>query len=89
MRSELKLFEEQRVRSVWDEERETWYFSIVDVCQVLTDSSDGRKYWNKLKQRLKEEGNETVTNCHQLKMLTRSEERRVGKECRSRWSPYH
>lgn len=68
MRSELKLFEEQRVRSVWDEERETWYFSIVDVCQVLTDSSDGRKYWNKLKQRLKEEGNETVTNCHQLKM---------------------
>lgn len=64
----IKLFEDKQVRSVWDEDAEKWYISIVDVVSVLTDSVDGRKYWNKLKQRLKEEGNETVTNCHQLKM---------------------
>ena len=67
----IKLFEEKRVRTAWDDEQEKWYFSIVDVVDVLTDSKDAltaRKYWNKLKQRLKEEGNETVTNCHQLKM---------------------
>ena len=64
----IKLFEDKQVRSVWDEDAEKWYISIVDVVSVLTDSMDGRKYWNKLKQRLKEEGNETVTNCHQLKM---------------------
>ena len=64
----LKLFEEKKVRTVWDDEQEKWYFSIVDVVSILTESTDGRKYWNKLKQRLKEEGNEPVTNCHQLKM---------------------
>ena len=64
----LKLSEENKVRTVWDDEQEKWYFSIVDVVSILTESTDGRKYWNKLKQRLKEEGNETVTNCHQLKM---------------------
>ncbi len=64
----IKIFEERRVRTVWDDEKEVWYFSVVDVVSVLTDSIDSRKYWNKLKQRLKEEGNETVTNCHQLKM---------------------
>ena len=64
----LKLFEEKKVRTVWDDEQEKWYFSIVDVVSILTESTDGRKYWNKLKQRLKEEGNETVTICHQLKM---------------------
>ena len=64
----LKLFEEKKIRTVWDDEQEKWYFSIVDVVSILTESTDGRKYWNKLKQRLKEEGNETVTNCHQLKM---------------------
>lgn len=64
----LKLFEEKKVRTVWDDEQEKWYFSIVDVVSILTESTDGRKYWNKLKQRLKEEGNETVTNCHQLKL---------------------
>ena len=64
----IKLFEERKVRTVWDDEQEKWYFSIVDVIGVLTDSIDPRKYWNKLKQRLKEEGNETVTNCHQLKL---------------------
>ena len=65
---ELEFFFNDKVRKVWHKQEEEWYFSVVDVCQVLTDSSDGRKYWNKLKQRLKEEGNETVTNCHQLKM---------------------
>jgi hypothetical protein len=67
----LKLFENKKIRAVWDDQQEKWYFSIVDVISVLTDSKDyqtARKYWNKLKQRLKEEGNETVTNCHQLKM---------------------
>ena len=68
---QIQLFGEKKVRSVWDSEQEKWYFSIVDVCNILTESKDfqtARKYWNKLKQRLKEEGNETVTNCHQLKM---------------------
>ena len=64
----LKLFEERKVRTVWDDEKEKWYFSIVDVVSVLTDSVDATAYWRKLKQRLKEERNETVTNCHGLKM---------------------
>ncbi len=67
----IKLFEEKQIRTAWDEAEEKWYFSIVDVVSVLTDQPDhlrARKYWNKLKQRLKEEGNETVTDCHQLKM---------------------
>ena len=71
MKNEIQLFEDQKIRVAWDAEREEWYFSIVDVVSVLTDSPDyntGRKYWNKLKQRLKDEGNELVTNCHQLKM---------------------
>ena len=66
----LQLFEDQPIRTAWDEENEEWYFSIVDVVSVLTESVDyntGRKYWNKLKQRMKNEGNELVTNCHQLK----------------------
>ena len=64
----MKLFEERKARTVWDDEKEKWYFSIVDVVSVLTDSVDATAYWRKLKQRLKEEGNETVTNCHGLKM---------------------
>lgn len=71
MKNEIQLFEDQKIRVAWDAEREEWYFSIVDVVGVLTDSPDyntGRKYWNKLKQRLKDEGSELVTNCHQLKM---------------------
>ncbi len=64
----IQLFEERKVRTVWDDEQEKWYFSIVDVCGVLTDSKDPQAYWRKLKQRLKEEGNETVTNCHALKL---------------------
>ncbi len=66
--STIKLFETKHVRSVWDLERESWYFSIVDVVGVLTDSADATAYWRKLKQRLKADGNETVTNCHGLKM---------------------
>jgi len=64
----IQLFEQRQVRTVWDEEQEKWYFSIVDVVTVLTDSVDATAYWRKLKQRLKAEGNETVTNCHGLKM---------------------
>ena len=62
----IQLFENKQIRVVWDAEKGKYYFSIVDVVQVLTESVDGRKYWNKLKQRLKAEGNESVTNCHQL-----------------------
>ena len=65
----IKLFEERQVRTIWDEEAEKWWFSVIDVIAVLTDSVDPTAYWRKLKQRLKEEGNETVTNCHALKML--------------------
>lgn len=64
----IKLFEEKKVRTVWDDKEEKWYFSIVDVVAVLTDSADAQAYWRKLKQRLRQEGNETVTNCHGLKM---------------------
>ena len=67
----IKLFEGRKVRSVWGEEKEEWYFSVVDVVAALTEQYDAltaRKYWNKLKQRLTEEGSQLVTNCHQLKM---------------------
>jgi hypothetical protein len=67
-RQELQLFEDKKVRTVWDVEQEKWYFSIVDAMMVLTESVDPPAYRRKLKQRLKEEGNETVTNCHGLKM---------------------
>ena len=66
--SSIKLFQSNQIRSVWNEEEQQWYFSIVDVVGALTDSTDGRKYWNKLKQRLKEEGSELVTICHRLKL---------------------
>ncbi len=67
----IKLFESKKIRTQWNSEEEKWYFSIVDVVAVLTDNDfqTARKYWNKLAQRLREEGNETVTNCHQLKLL--------------------
>ena len=70
-KNQIQLFENQAIRTAWDAENEEWYFSVVDVVAVLTESVNhdvGRKYWNKLKQRLKAEGNELVTNCHQLKM---------------------
>jgi len=68
----IALFEGKRIRRYWDDEKELWYFSVVDVVQVLTDQSDfttARKYWNKLAERLRIEGSEAVTKCHQLKML--------------------
>ncbi|MBT3934530.1 MAG: hypothetical protein HOF35_09750, partial [Bacteroidetes bacterium] len=65
----IKIFEDKKVRALWDKEHEKWYISIVDVVSVLTESVDSNAYWRKLKQRLKQEGNETVTNCHGLKML--------------------
>ena len=65
----IQLFEERKVRTVWDDETEKWYFAIVDVVAILTESADAAAYWRKLKQRLKAEGNETVTNCHGLKRL--------------------
>ena len=64
----IKVFEEKKVRTVWDSEREEWYFSIVDVVAVLTDSDNPRKYWSVLKTRLKKEGSETATNCSQVKL---------------------
>lgn len=69
--SDIKKFENRPIRTAWDEEKEEWYFSIVDVVCALTEQTDyqtGRKYWNKLKQRLNDEGSELVTKCHQLKM---------------------
>ena len=65
---EIKLYENKEIRSVWDEEKEEWYFSVVDVVSVLTESKDPQVYWRVLKKRLKDEGNETVTNCNALKM---------------------
>ena len=73
----IQLFENQRIRTAWDEEKEEWYFSIVDVVGVLTDSVDPTAYWRKLKQRLKAEGNETVTNCHGLKMTAHDGKKRL------------
>lgn len=66
--NKIQIFNEHKVRTVWDSEQEKWYFSTVDVVGVLTDSSNPTAYWRKLKQRLKEEGNESVTNCHALKL---------------------
>lgn len=66
--SNIKLFQSKQIRSVWNEEEQQWYFSVIDVVGALTDSVDPSAYWRKLKQRLISEGNETVTNCHRLKM---------------------
>ena len=68
MKNKIQLFEQRQVRSIWDEETEEWYFSIVDVVGVLTDSPNPRKYWSVLKTRLKKEGSQLATNCSQLKM---------------------
>ena len=65
----IQLFEERNVRTIWDDVQEKWYFSVVDVIAILTDSSTPRNYWKVLKNRLKKEGNESVTNCNQLKLL--------------------
>ncbi len=70
MENKIKLFESKQVRAAWDADNEEWYFSVVDIVSVLTDNDyqTARKYWNKLRQRLSEEGSELVTNCHRLKM---------------------
>lgn len=75
--TEIQKFEERSIRTAWDEKREEWYFSVVDVIAVLTESIDPAAYWRKLKQRLKAEGNETVTNCHGLKMRATDGKMRV------------
>ncbi|MCF0218188.1 MAG: hypothetical protein HUK14_00250 [Muribaculaceae bacterium] len=67
-KQEIQIFDAKKVRTVWDSETEEWYFAVVDVIAILTDSADASAYWRKLKQRLKKEGNETVTNCHSFKM---------------------
>ena len=77
----IQLFENKKIRTVWDEEKQEWFFSIVDVCGVLTDSKDydtARKYWSKLKERLIAEGNELVTNCLQLKMVSPKDGKRYN-----------
>ena len=73
----LQLFEQKKVRTVWDDQEEKWYFSIVDVCGVLTDSPNPRNYWKVLKHRLAKEGNETVTNCNQLKLQAEDGKKRL------------
>lgn len=73
----IQLFEDKRIRTAWDEEKEEWFFSVVDVIAVLTDSKDPAAYWRKLKQRMREEGNETVTNCHGLKMTAQDGKKRL------------
>lgn len=69
----IRIFEQKQVRTHWDEEKELWYISVIDVIEVLTDSISPQAYWRKLKQPLKEEGNETVTNLHGLKMPAKCE----------------
>lgn len=76
-REALQLFEQRKVRTIWDDQEEKWYFSIVDVCAVLTDSPNPRNYWKVLKHRLVKEGNETVTNCNQLKLLAEDGKKRL------------
>ena len=73
----IQLFEDKRFRTAWDEEKEEWYFSIVDVVAVLTDSPNPQTYWRVLKKRLKDEGNETVTSCNALKMTAADGKRRL------------
>lgn len=72
MENKIKLFESKRIRTAWNEDEEEWYFSVVDVVEVLTDQVDhqgARNYWKVLKNRLLKEGNQTVTNCNRLKMV--------------------
>lgn len=77
MKNDIAVFEEKGIRRVYDEKTETWYFSVVDIVQVLTDSPDPGAYWRKLKQRLRAEGSEVVTNCHGLKLIAPDGKKRV------------
>ena len=67
-RNQIQIFNEKKVRTVWDSDTEEWYFSVIDVVEILTESLDPSAYWRKFKQRLKAKGNETVANCHRLKL---------------------
>ncbi len=75
--SAIKIFEDKKIRAIWLDEEEDWCFSVVDVVDALTNSADAAAYWRKLKQGLKEEGNETVTNCHALKMVAKDGKSRL------------
>ena len=77
MKNDIAVFENAKIRRVYDEETETWFFSVVDIMRVLTGSPDPGAYWRKLKQRLKAEGSEAVTNCHGLKMSAEDGKQRV------------
>ena len=76
-----KIFKNETIRTVWDKNEEKYYISVVDIVSIITDSKDGRKYWNKLKQRLNNEGNETLTNCHQLKLKASDGKYRLTDVC--------
>ena len=76
-----KMFNNETIRTVWDKEDEKYYISVVDIVSIISESKDGRKYWNKLKQRLRLEGNETVTNCHQLKLKAQDGKYRMTDVC--------
>jgi len=81
MKDDLALFEDYKIRRSYDEKIETWFFSVVDIVRILTEQSDyqtARKYWNKLKERLKKEGSQLVTNCHQLKMTATDGKQRLS-----------
>ena len=78
---ELEFFYDESVRKVWHIQEEEWYFSIVDVCKVLTDCADARKYWSALKSRLKKEGSELTTNCSQLKMKSHTDGKMYKTDC--------
>ena len=73
----IRLFEDKKIRAAWDEEKEEWYFAIVDVIAVLTESPNPQTYWRVMKKRLKDEGNETVTNCNALKMTAADGKKRL------------
>lgn len=77
MKSDITIFEEAKIRRVYDEKTEIWFFSVVDIIRVLTDSPDPGAYWRKLKQRLKAEGSEVVTNCHGLKLTAEDGKQRL------------
>jgi len=81
----VKLFQDKNIRALWDEEREKWYFSVVDVVGVLSESDNPRKYWSVLKTRLKAEGSQLATNCSQLKTQTN---RRVNAKEKDLWMAY-
>ena len=76
-RNTLQIFEDKKIRTAWDEEQEEWYFAIVNVIAVLTDSPNPQTYWRVMKKRLKDEGNETVTNCNALKMTAADGKQRL------------